>query len=537
MPAPDPAAVLVPGACTFAASRLLPLLDAFLTELGPVRSAEDPEAVHRLRVASRRLRSALPLFPRCFPEKDLRLGIKEIKECTRALGAARDTDVRIAFLKKYLKVRRGNLSEKKGEKPAAGTTDADPLVHLLKKLRSERKAQQEKLIAVLNAMEEERKLQVLRETCQAFSAQKPRGKKNCISGILPVAADQIGARLILPQQYDTVVHSPDAVPEHHALRIALKKLRYTLETFAPLYRRGMAKQIAELKRLQDLLGGIHDCDVWITEMGQAVLDARSRKAFREIPAQKKIVNLAPLRQLQYNREKERNRLYRQFVCRWDALARDGFWEDLTACTLQGQRSACLRRRTAPENNEEPAFLQMLERVPEQHAHSLQVASLADKLFLGLVARHNLPDRDRTILRYAALVHDIGWAEGGAGHQARGAGMILAAGDLTVNVKEQGMIALIVGLHGGGVIPRHKGFYRLLPQEDKRRVLVLAALLRVADGLDYAHDSCVTDLRCTLRETEILCELTGTGNTGPCRERAIKKGDLFAEVFALPLVIS
>lgn len=532
----DPA-VPVPGACSFAASRLLPLLDVFLADLGPVRSSEDPEAVHRLRVASRRLRAALPLFPHCFSEKDLRQGIREIKECTQALGAARDTDVRIAFLKKYLKARRPDPRERKDEKTAAGTTDADPLVHLQKKLRNERKAQQENLIAVLDAIEEGRKLPVLRETCQALAVQKTRGKKNCVSGILPVAADRIGARLILPQQYDTIVHSPDAVPEHHALRIALKKLRYTLETFGPLYRRGMAKQIAQLKRLQDLLGEIHDCDIWINEMGQAVLDARSRKALPEIPLQKKIVDLAPLRQLQYNREKERNRLYRQFVRRWDALARAGFWEDLEACTLEGQRSTYRRQRIAQKNGEEPAFLRMLEQVPDQQAHSLQVAGLADKLFFGLSALHNLPDRDRALLRYAALVHDIGWAEGGAGHQGRGAGRILAAGNLPVTVKEQGMIALIVGLHGGGVTPRHKGFYRLLPQEDKKRVLVLAALLRIADGLDYTHDSCVTDLRCTIRETEILCELTGTGNTGPCRERAIKKGDLFAEVFALPLVIS
>jgi len=532
----DPA-VPVPGACSFAASRLLPLLDTFLTETGPVRAADDPEAVHRLRVASRRLRAALPLFPLCFPEKDLRLWIREIKACTRALGTARDTDVRIAFLKRYLKGRRCDPTGMGGERNAAKKSDINPLVRLQKNLRNERKDQQEKLIGVLDEIERGGTLLDLQKTCQVLAVQKIRGKKNCVSGILPVAADRIGALLILPQQYESFVHSPDAVPEHHALRIALKKLRYTLETFAPLYRRGLGKQIAQLKRLQDLLGGIHDCDIWINEMGQAILDARSHKAPREIPMQRKIFDLTPLRQLQNNREKERNRLYRQFVRRWDALARAGFWEELETCILEGQRSVCRRRRTFPQNKEETAFLRILEQVPDQQVHSLQVAGLADKLFTDLSMLHTLGNRDRTLLRYAALIHDIGWAEGGAGHQGRGAGMILAEGDLPVSVKEQGMIALIVGFHGGGTKVRHKGFYRLLPQADKRCVLVLAALLRIADGLDYTHDNCVTDLRCTLRETEILCELTGTGNTGPCRERAIKKGDLFAEVFALPLVIS
>jgi CHAD domain-containing protein len=535
MPAPDPT-VPVPGACAFAASRLLPLLDTFFLEIGHVRNSDDTEAVHRLRVASRRLRAALPLFPLCFAEKDLRLWIREVKECTRALGAARDTDVRIVFLKKYLKGRHQTPPGKPSESTIHERTGMDPLVRLQKKLRRERKTQQEKLVGVLDKIEQGGELLRLRESCRALADQKTRGKKNCISGIPPVAADRIGARLISPQRYEPFIRSPDAVPEHHALRIAIKKLRYTIETFAPLYRRGMAKQIAQLKRLQDLLGGIHDCDVWIDDLGHAILTARSRKAFRETTAGNNIPDLTPLRQLLCNREKERNRLYRQFVRCWDALLRAGFWDDLETCTLDGQRSACRRRKTGTQGTEEAAFLRMLDPVPDQRAHSLHVADLADRLFTGLLTLHNLKNRDRILLRYAAIVHDIGWTGGGSGHQARGAALILAESGLLVSIKEQGMIALIAGLHGGQAAVRHKGFYRLLPQEDKKRVLLLAALLRIADGLDYTHDSCITDLRCTIRETEILCEPTGTGNTGPCRERAIKKSDLFAKVFTLPLVI-
>ena len=530
-------AIISPGPCSFAAARLLPLLDTFLSGIGHVRAADDPEAVHRLRVASRRLRAALPLFSLFFPEKDLRRWIQEVKECTRALGAARDTDVRIAFLKKYLKSRRHDPGKKEAGHPAAGMPGADPLVRLQKKLRNERKAQQEKLIRVLDAIEQGGKLLDLREACRALSLQKTRGKKNRISGIIPVAADRIGARLVSPQRYEPFVRSPDAVPEHHALRIALKKLRYTLETFAPLYRRGMAKQIAQLKRLQDLLGEIHDCDVWIDDLGHIILDARSRKAFREIPPGKEIPDLAPLRQLLCNRERERTRLYRRFVRCWDMLARAGFWEELGTYALDGQRSACLRRKTAPQQDEEAAFLRILERVPDQQAHSLQVAKLADRLFTGLSALHNLGNRDRALLRYAAIVHDIGWADGGAGHQGRGAGRILRENDLPVSVREQGMIALIVGLHGGDTSIRYKGFYRLLPSADKKRVLILASLLRIADGLDYTRDGSITDIRCTIRETEILCELTGTGSTGSNAARAIKKSDLFNEICKRTLVIA
>ena len=62
---PDP----LKAECIFGVQRLLPLLDAFSKEIDGVRTAQDIEHIHRMRVASRRLRAALPLFASCFPEK------------------------------------------------------------------------------------------------------------------------------------------------------------------------------------------------------------------------------------------------------------------------------------------------------------------------------------------------------------------------------------------------------------------------------------------------------------------------------------
>ena len=93
----------VPAACIFGVQRVLPLLDAFLREIEGVRSAEDIEHIHRMRVASRRLRAALPLFKSCFPKKKFRMWMQELQKITRALGDARDTDVQIAFLERLKK--------------------------------------------------------------------------------------------------------------------------------------------------------------------------------------------------------------------------------------------------------------------------------------------------------------------------------------------------------------------------------------------------------------------------------------------------
>ena len=61
LPSPGPASSGRPGA--------LPLIDCTHGRNCRVREADDIEHVHRMRVASRRLRAALPLFANCFPEK------------------------------------------------------------------------------------------------------------------------------------------------------------------------------------------------------------------------------------------------------------------------------------------------------------------------------------------------------------------------------------------------------------------------------------------------------------------------------------
>ncbi|MFQ6042085.1 MAG: CHAD domain-containing protein, partial [Candidatus Poribacteria bacterium] len=60
-----------------------------------VCEADDIEYVHRMRVASRRLRSGFALFEECFPPKRLKRWRKQIRRVTRALGDARYTDVQI----------------------------------------------------------------------------------------------------------------------------------------------------------------------------------------------------------------------------------------------------------------------------------------------------------------------------------------------------------------------------------------------------------------------------------------------------------
>jgi CHAD domain-containing protein len=476
-----------------------------------------------MRVASRRLRAALPLFSSCFPEKDFRHWMHEIKKITRALGDARDTDVQVAFLKKYLKAQAV---------PGPAHPD-DPIAALLSRLQKRRGLLQQQVCSVLDELEDAQVLPGMRAACPVPAAAGRGRRRERYFGTLPVAADRIGTRLAGLDRFEPFVHNPDAVFEHHAMRIAAKKLRYTLEIYAPLFRRGFEKPIARVKRLQDLLGDIHDCDVWIEQMTLAIIKQRAR---RHPEGGAEVSAVAPLRLLLINRERCRARLYRQFVRHWDSLVRTGFRDELRSAVLEGQKTAFCHCTPLPANEEREAFVRLAGTAPGHVTHGSTVAALSLRLFDELAPLHGLGPRDRALLDYAATVHDIGWMDGQAGHQKRSAELILSSGGLPVPVREQGIIALVAGLHGGSARCRPTGFWLLLSSADQKRVRSLASLLRVADGLDYLHAGNVSDLHCTIRETEVQCELICTSDAATEKARAIKKSDLFADVFGKTLVI-
>jgi hypothetical protein len=75
---------------------------------------------------------------------------------------------------------------------------------------------------------------------------------------------------------------PERVQELHDMRIAAKRVRYCFEFFSPALGDGFKDLLKQFKQLQDFLGDIHDCDVWVD-----YLRTQLRDAFRELEGQRK----------------------------------------------------------------------------------------------------------------------------------------------------------------------------------------------------------------------------------------------------------
>jgi CHAD domain-containing protein len=107
-----------------AARRVLPVRARELVEQVPgVRSGEDIEHLHDLRVAARRMRAVLEVFEGAFPQKRHRAVLREVKTHTERMGDARDLDVQLEFLTQFLDAAAP--AERPGVEWLVGTLQAE----------------------------------------------------------------------------------------------------------------------------------------------------------------------------------------------------------------------------------------------------------------------------------------------------------------------------------------------------------------------------------------------------------------------------
>ena len=90
-----------PGLCLLGSMAILKQVSELRASSKAAQRME-VEGVHQTRVASRRLRAALPIFSSCFKESQRDRWRNSVKDLTRSLGEARDADVQIGFLRELM---------------------------------------------------------------------------------------------------------------------------------------------------------------------------------------------------------------------------------------------------------------------------------------------------------------------------------------------------------------------------------------------------------------------------------------------------
>jgi CHAD domain-containing protein len=197
--------------------------------------------VHQARVATRRLREALPVLRKTVHTHTLTRVRQQVREMTRALGPVRELDVAL-----------GHLDDIGGRSRISSRA----LGRVRQAIARERLARRREMLATITPG----KVEKLRQRLGHVSTGPERPQP---ASALEEARTQVvrrSRRLVDAIDHAGGLYLADRL---HGVRVAAKKLRYAMEIERELKRSKSTARIAQLKRLQDLLGLMHDFEILI----------------------------------------------------------------------------------------------------------------------------------------------------------------------------------------------------------------------------------------------------------------------------------
>jgi CHAD domain-containing protein len=266
---PEAASILADDPMAEAGRKVLYLhFTRMLANEAGTRLGEDPEALHDMRVATRRMRAAFALFEPYYDRKTLTPFGKGLKRTGRTLGAVRDLDVLLDKAAAY--------------QAALPPENAGALEPLLIHWQTRREVARRQMLEYLDSFAYRRftgdfELFLL---SPGAGALQPPG-----DGIKPYQVRHLVPRLVMGR-YEAVrayeVVMPGApLPTYHMLRIDCKRLRYALEFFRVVLGPDAPALIKQVTAMQDLLGELQDAHVAETLLEEFLSQSRRKHKKQE----------------------------------------------------------------------------------------------------------------------------------------------------------------------------------------------------------------------------------------------------------------
>lgn len=163
------------------------------------------------------------------------------------------------------------------------------------------------------------------------------------------------------------------------------------------------------------------------------------------------------------------------------------------------------------------------------AHARQVADHVLALFDAVAPRYELPAAQRRLLEIGALLHNVGLTTDPEAHHIVGRDIVLRHQLEDLTARERSVVACMVAFHRKKVRPSSEPAYLSLGPRSQAKALRLAAILRVADGLDYAQSQGTRIEAVEPDPAGLSLRLSGP-HANDDGARAIAKADLWSKVF-------
>lgn len=272
------------------------------------------EDVHDLRVASRRVRVALEVFRQFLPAKKYKSWEPAVAGLTKAFGNARDLDVQLAFINDFYQTHDEPQIRPGGRR----------LKLRLGQRRSKLKLKLEEKLA------EVQKAGILQNIINELKSRAADSPSEMIAPapIFELSFNILNKRLDDFLFYEIYLPFPERIRELHLMRIAAKRLRYSLEIFASLYPDRLENILEIMRSVQTALGEIRDCDIWLDFLPK-FLEKEKQRVSAYFGNPRPFQRLVPgISLLLDNRKNERESLYAKFLSDWKKWRQAEIWSSL-----------------------------------------------------------------------------------------------------------------------------------------------------------------------------------------------------------------
>jgi CHAD domain-containing protein len=459
-------------------------MDRVLKELEHVRASPDVDAVHDLRVAIRRCRSVAAVMEEIDPDPAWPAMRKAARKLFRSLGALRDAQIIDEWVKKL-------------------APETDPL--------------RAHLHAAFESSEPQLRDKVLRAVARLDAKSWKRLARRLRQRSRLVPAGSLAAECLALERFDgaKALHAQALRTEKprpwHALRIGVKRFRYTVESLLPEQH---AAWIDNLKRVQDLLGEIHDLDV--------LLDLVNKSDFIDTEDSLKLWHDVIARE-----RHERIETYRQLT-----LGKTSLWNFWRAgLPMNGRIDAASHAR-----------LRATARAVDPHSsRTSQISRIAVAVFEALKRSNAAPAfRESALQRLmlaAARLQGVGCAGSHKCPQKAARKFILG---LPVppgwNNEEWELLATVIRYHRGPEPSMRRGQFAKFAPAQQQRVRGLAGVLRLARALRKSGIEAGTGIRAEKSAETVVLRVPNLVDDVDTASRLAAGKHLLEEFLGIPLVL-
>ncbi len=163
-------------------------------------------------------------------------------------------------------------------------------------------------------------------------------------------------------------------------------------------------------------------------------------------------------------------------------------------------------------------------------HARKVAHIAGLLFTALHPLHQLSPPSGKLLEAAAYLLDVGHYISGVSHHKHSYYLVANSDMPGFTDRERFMIASLCRYHRKSLPSLAHGAYQALSPDERRVVMLLTPILRLADNLDRSHEQRIDRVECRLQEGEVALQVYSHGDIDLVEWGARRAAQVFQQVY-------